>query len=500
MSKSRIRGSLSFSAALAVAAGVIVAPVSADESDDKALEDSKAAEQATSDSLSDIEVQLAQLAAEHNDLGNKSADAQAAQIEAEAKLQDALDEAVYANKAADDAAEKVDEAKKDLGQISTALYRDGAGMIPGAEYLLGGNTFDEATQLSRAYDLIGQDADKRVQEFEALQDVANSMRNEAEAKTKKYQDAANKAKSAADAAAKEEQEAAKRLDEISVQRENLVTQLASQKGTTAQIERDIQDKKEAKAKEEAEAEQQQTISDAEALFTENSDQAPVADATAGATDETVASETQSDTTTAEPAPAATAAPQPTAAATKAPTAAPTTAAPKPAVTPAAPKPAVTPAAPQPAVTPAAPKPAAPKPAAPKPAATTTKPATTTPSTGTASGSAAKIVALAKSYIGIPYVWGGTSPAGWDCIGFVQYVYKLQGVTIDGYHRSSFTPSVGYTVPYSQAKPGDILFWPGHVAISLGGGQNIGAWNPGMGTRIGPDSWIGTPSKVVRVFG
>ena len=477
MSKSRIRGSLSFSAALAVAAGVIVAPVSADESDDKALEDSKAAEQATSDSLSDIEVQLAQLAAEHNDLGNKSADAQAAQIEAEAKLQDALDEAVYANKAADDAAEKVDEAKKDLGQISTALYRDGAGMIPGAEYLLGGNTFDEATQLSRAYDLIGQDADKRVQEFEALQDVANSMRNEAEAKTKKYQDAANKAKSAADAAAKEEQEAAKRLDEISVQRENLVTQLASQKGTTAQIERDIQDKKEAKAKEEAEAEQQQTISDAEALFTENSDQAPVADATAGATDETVASETQSDTTTAEPAPAATAAPQPTAAATKAPTAAPTTAAPKPAVTP-----------------------AAPKPAAPKPAATTTKPATTTPSTGTASGSAAKIVALAKSYIGIPYVWGGTSPAGWDCIGFVQYVYKLQGVTIDGYHRSSFTPSVGYTVPYSQAKPGDILFWPGHVAISLGGGQNIGAWNPGMGTRIGPDSWIGTPSKVVRVFG
>ena len=482
MSKSRIRGSLSFSAALAVAAGVIVAPVSADESDDKALEDSKAAEQATSDSLSDIEVQLAQLAAEHNDLGNKSADAQAAQIEAEAKLQDALDEAVYANKAADDAAEKVDEAKKDLGQISTVLYRDGAGMIPGAEYLLGGNTFDEATQLSRAYDLIGQDADKRVQEFEALQDVANSMRNEAEAKTKKYQDAANKAKSAADAAAKEEQEAAKRLDEISVQRENLVTQLASQKGTTAQIERDIQDKKEAKAKEEAEAEQQQTISDAEALFTENSDQAPVADATAGATDETVASETQSDTTTAEPAPAATAAPQPTAAATKAPTAAPTTAAPKP------------------AVTPAAPKPAAPKPAAPKPAATTTKPATTTPSTGTASGSAAKIVALAKSYIGIPYVWGGTSPAGWDCIGFVQYVYKLQGVTIDGYHRSSFTPSVGYTVPYSQAKPGDILFWPGHVAISLGGGQNIGAWNPGMGTRIGPDSWIGTPSKVVRVFG
>ena len=212
--------------------------------------------------------------------------------------------------------------------------RQDLGLHEGTDHLVDGTPGRVGLQL-------GQDADKRVQEFEALQDVANSMRNEAEAKTKKYQDAANKAKSAADAAAKEEQEAAKRLDEISVQRENLVTQLASQKGTTAQIERDSQDKKEAKAKEEAEAEQQQTISDAEALFTENSDQAPVADATAGATDETVASETQSDTTTAEPAPAATAAPQPTAAATKAPTAAPTTAAPWMALMPTPPAPMTT---------------------------------------------------------------------------------------------------------------------------------------------------------------
>ncbi|MGO3084047.1 C40 family peptidase [Ancrocorticia populi] len=501
--KSRIRGSLSLTAAIAVVAGSIAAPVAADGSDSKALEDSKAAEQATTESLSSIEVELAQLAAENNELGNKAADAKAAQLEAEAKLQDALDEAVYANKAADDAAAKVEDAKQDLGQVSAAMYRDGAGMLPGAEYLLGGSSFEEATQYSRAYDLVGQDADKRVQEFEALQDVANSMRDEATAKTEKYQKAADKAKKAADDAAAEEKESTQRLDEISTQREELVTQLAAQKGTTAKIERDLQDKKEAKAKEEAKVAQQEKIEAAEALFTENADQAPVADNSAeddaasgeeatddaAAGDEAAAGEDTSESDASEPAetseptseptqPEATTAPKPTATSTPAP---------KPTKTQApAPKPTKTQAP--------APKPT--KTQTPTPKRTQTTPSKPKPSTG----SAAAIVSKAKSFIGIPYVWGGKSPSGWDCIGFVQYVYSLQGVTINGYNRTSFTPSVGYTVPYSQAKPGDILFWPGHVAISLGGGQNIGAWNPGMGTRIGPDSWIGTPSKVVRVFG
>ncbi|MGO1637439.1 MAG: hypothetical protein ACTHYA_02970, partial [Ancrocorticia populi] len=335
--KSRIRGSLSLTAAIAVVAGSIAAPVAADGSDSKALEDSKAAEQATTESLSSIEVELAQLAAENNELGNKAADAKAAQLEAEAKLQDALDEAVYANKAADDAAAKVEDAKQDLGQVSAAMYRDGAGMLPGAEYLLGGSSFEEATQHSRAYDLVGQDADKRVQEFEALQDVANSMRDEATAKTEKYQKAADKAKKAADDAAAEEKESTQRLDEISTQREELVTQLAAQKGTTAKIERDLQDKKEAKAKEEAKVAQQEKIEAAEALFTENADQAPVADNSAEddaasgeeATDDAAAGEDTSESDASEPAetseptseptqPEATTAPKPTATSTPAP--------------------------------------------------------------------------------------------------------------------------------------------------------------------------------------
>ncbi len=117
-------------------------------------------------------------------------------------------------------------------------------------------------------------------------------------------------------------------------------------------------------------------------------------------------------------------------------------------------------------------------------------------TASGSGTGASISATAQSYIGSPYRWGGTTPAGWDCIGFVRYVYAQYGVQIGGYTTSVL--SVGRQVPYSQAQPGDILYWPGHVAIYVGNGQNVGAWNASMGTKVGPNSWLGTPT-VIRVF-
>ncbi|MCI7306516.1 MULTISPECIES: C40 family peptidase [Trueperella] len=113
-----------------------------------------------------------------------------------------------------------------------------------------------------------------------------------------------------------------------------------------------------------------------------------------------------------------------------------------------------------------------------------------------SGSSSSIAATALAYQGAPYRWGGTTPAGWDCIGFVRYVYAQHGVSIGGYTTSVL--SVGRQVPYSEARAGDILYWPGHVAISLGNGMNIGAWNESIGTTTGADSYIGVPT-VIRVF-
>ena len=114
-----------------------------------------------------------------------------------------------------------------------------------------------------------------------------------------------------------------------------------------------------------------------------------------------------------------------------------------------------------------------------------------------SGSGQAVLNTALSYVGAPYVWGGTTPSGWDCIGFVRYVYAQHGVSIGGYTTSVL--SVGRQVPYSQAQPGDILYEPGHVSIYAGNGQEVGAWNPSMGTRVGPNS---SPSQVtvIRVFG
>lgn len=114
-----------------------------------------------------------------------------------------------------------------------------------------------------------------------------------------------------------------------------------------------------------------------------------------------------------------------------------------------------------------------------------------------SGIGAAIAAKAQSYVGSPYRRGGATPAGWDCSGFVSYIYAQFGYSLP--RSSAAYRSLGHQVPYSQAQPGDILVWPGHVAISLGGGRNFGALNPKRGTNYSSDSYYrGTPI-VVRMY-
>lgn len=108
-----------------------------------------------------------------------------------------------------------------------------------------------------------------------------------------------------------------------------------------------------------------------------------------------------------------------------------------------------------------------------------------------------VLGTAYKYVGSPYVHGGASPSGWDCIGYVSYVYGRHGVSIGRSYGAML--SAGRQVTYSQAQAGDILVWPGrHVAISLGNGQNIGAWSTSLGTKTGPDAWVGGIPTVIRV--
>lgn len=101
----------------------------------------------------------------------------------------------------------------------------------------------------------------------------------------------------------------------------------------------------------------------------------------------------------------------------------------------------------------------------------------------ASGIGNKIVAIARQYSGVRYVHGGRSPSGWDCSGFTSYVYAQVGISLPVSSRGQ--AGVGRRIPASQARPGDLVYWPGHVGIYTGNGNHIAARNPRAGTHEGP---------------
>jgi hypothetical protein len=96
---------------------------------------------------------------------------------------------------------------------------------------------------------------------------------------------------------------------------------------------------------------------------------------------------------------------------------------------------------------------------------------------------------ARSFVGTPYVWGGTTPSGFDCSGFVQYVYHENGVDLP---RVSYQQAdSGQRLPLQALKPGDLVAWDNssrndgadHIAIYLGHGQIAEAPSPGINLRI-----------------
>lgn len=129
-------------------------------------------------------------------------------------------------------------------------------------------------------------------------------------------------------------------------------------------------------------------------------------------------------------------------------------------------------------------------------------ASTSTATTTASASASAITSYALTFLGVPYVWGGTTPSGFDCSGFIQYVYSHFGINLG---RTTYTQQyAGTKISVASAQAGDLYFWGSygsayHVAIALGGGQYVMAPAPGQNVMTGSVSSY-TPSFAVRVLG
>lgn len=111
----------------------------------------------------------------------------------------------------------------------------------------------------------------------------------------------------------------------------------------------------------------------------------------------------------------------------------------------------------------------------------------TPGDSTEVSTVNEILGFAAQHLDTPYVWGGTTPNGFDCSGLVQYVFKQAGIDLP--RTSAEQSQVGTAVSnLESAKPGDLVFWrgtsnrPNHIGIYVGNNTMIEAPRTGLNVR------------------
>ncbi|MDY5129379.1 C40 family peptidase [Actinotignum urinale] len=428
----------------------------ADDVSDEEIRVAKNAENATAQSIAGLEAQLAGLSAQAEMARTNVVQKEAAALATQEKLEEAIGLAEDAQIAANNARGNAQATQKELGRISSAMYRDSSTRFSTASAFFGATSLRDAQDRHRAFRTAGQVTDQKLQKYEATRDIANNLQKEADKKAEEQGKVAARAERLAVSAQKAAEGLNAKLAEISTQREALFVQLAAQKGTTAELERMQQEQKEAVARAAAEAERKRIEEEAAANATataererqENEENAKAekrraaieAQRQVAAQRERERAQQQEQQRRQEQS-----------------------------------------------------RPARPARGwEPDDASSSNSNASVIPAP---SGIGGDIVRYARQFAGTPYVWGGTTPRGWDCSGFTSYIYRKFGVNLP--RTSGAQRGAGREIPASQARPGDLLWWPGHVGIYTGNGMHIAARNPAKGTGEAP-IW-GNP-RYIRVIG
>jgi len=119
--------------------------------------------------------------------------------------------------------------------------------------------------------------------------------------------------------------------------------------------------------------------------------------------------------------------------------------------------------------------------------------------GNATGTA--IANKALSYVGrVPYVWGGTTPAGWDCSGMVYYILNTDfGMPMTRMTTYGFDVWNGASnIPRSQAAAGDLVMYNGHMGIAINNTDYVSAQNPQLGTGVSKIDWAPYTNPVTSI--
>ncbi|RKN46415.1 NlpC/P60 family protein [Micromonospora endolithica] len=105
------------------------------------------------------------------------------------------------------------------------------------------------------------------------------------------------------------------------------------------------------------------------------------------------------------------------------------------------------------------------------------------------------IRTACAQVGDPYVWGATGPNSFDCSGLTQYAYKAAGINLTHYTGAQWNE--GRAVSRSEARPGDLVFWPSHVGLYLGNGLMVHASRAGIPVKVASIDRFGQTIKGFR---